>query len=182
MTNNCRWTMCLVAVFVVAGLAGCEGLGSSRRSTVASVKDPAGEPKAATSDAATTSTPPVAMGLVAQPDPPFDDLPVPVGFKMVESISRSYESGGARFIDHTYQGRAGKFRVEQFCREQMALEDWKIRSAQMVRGALLIRCEKGNETCDVRITDGAGLFRMATRVSFNVQTLDASSVRSRREP
>ncbi len=53
-------------------------------------------------------------GLIAQVQPPLPDLPVPVGFKLEEGKSRSFEAAGPRYIDHTYKGRADKFAVKRF--------------------------------------------------------------------
>jgi hypothetical protein len=109
-------------------------------------------------------------GLVPMARPPIPDLPVPIGFKLVESISRSYESAGARLIDHTYEGRETKYDVDRFYRKQMPLKGWTMRSTQMVRGEHLLRFVKDTELCEVRITSRDAFGGQRTRITFNVQT------------
>jgi hypothetical protein len=115
-------------------------------------------------------------GLVAQSSPPVADLPVPVGFKLDESKSRNYESSGVRFIDHTYRGRgAVKDAVVKFYRRQMSNKGWNLRGSQMVRGTVLLRYEKGNELCDVRIrSENPPLRNRYVEVTINVQTVGES--------
>lgn len=109
-------------------------------------------------------------GLVPMARPPIPDLPVPIGFKLVESISRSYESAGARLIDHTYEGRESKYDVDRFYRKQMPLKGWTMRSTQMVRGEHLLRFVKDTELCEVRITSRDAFGGQRTAITFNVQT------------
>lgn len=115
-------------------------------------------------------------GLVARSEPPVADLPVPLGFKLDESRSRNYESAGVRFIDHTYRGeRANKDAVAQFYRRQMSNKGWDLRGSQMVRGTVLLRYEKADELCDVRIrAETPALGSRYVEVTINVQTVGAS--------
>ncbi|MFA7236147.1 MAG: hypothetical protein WC058_04710 [Phycisphaeraceae bacterium] len=111
------------------------------------------------------------VGLVPRSRPPITDIPVPVGFKMAESISRDYESSGSRYIDHTYEGYADKIDADRFYAEQMPLKGWTIRGRQMVRGQYILRFEKGSEFCEVRIDSDLTLTGTRTTININVQTL-----------
>lgn len=112
-----------------------------------------------------------AAGLVPQSRPPIPDIPVPVGFKMAESISRDYESAGARYVDHTYEGYADKQLVDRFYATQMPLKDWTMRGRQMVRGEYILRFEKGTEFAEVRINSESTFTGTRTTINVNVQTL-----------
>jgi hypothetical protein len=107
--------------------------------------------------------------LPALATPPIDDLPVPAGFKLKESESRNFESPLARFIDHTYQGRADKFSVVRFYGRHMPQHGWKLRSSEMIRGAFTIHYEKGGEQAIVRITQNSeSVFTSGTTVALEV--------------
>lgn len=112
------------------------------------------------------------IGLIPARNPPVGDLPVPLGFKLDESVSRSYESAGSRYVDHAYEGKAGKVETEQFVRQQMPLKGWTFRGSQMVRGTYVLRYEKENEFCDVTIagSDNA-IFGESSTLSYNLQTV-----------
>ncbi len=130
--------------------------------------------KASTSTGTPAGRPSAMAGtrLVAQSRPPVADLPIPVGFAIVESVSRSYESAGARFVDHTYQARADKFEVERFVREQLPGKGWTLRGSQMVRGTFFLKYEKGNEFLDVTITgEDRPLLGETVKLTYNLQTL-----------
>ena len=151
------------ALFVAMVLIGCESSGSSRTSSVSS--------GAADSGGYNSPAPVQPTGLLAKARPPVPDLPVPIGFDMVEDISRSYESAGARFIDHSFRGKARKFDVERFCRIQLPLKGWTFRGSQMVRGAFTMRYEKGNEFLEVHIWSEESWGSEKTTLQYNLQTL-----------
>ena len=159
----------LACSLLAAGLtlAGCSGFpgGSGDQSSDGADN---GQPKAI--------APTGGSGLVAQSEPPVADLPVPLGFKLDESRSRNYESAGVRFIDHTYRGdNAKKDAVAQFYRRQMSNKNWNLRGSQMVRGTVLLRYEKGDELCDVRIrSEKPTLGGRYVEVTINVQTVGTS--------
>ncbi len=170
-------TQAVCVIGLVGGflLGGCDGFGggSTNSSSLA-------EPRTADESSAKTDAPPPA-GLVSVARPLVPDLPVPIGFKLAENISRSYESAGARFVDHTYIGRVDKVDAERFYRLHMPDADWTLRSSQMVRGVFLMRFEKGNELCEVRIWDESSLTGPRTHVNLNVQTLGHGDLGARRD-
>lgn len=99
--------------------------------------------------------------LVASARPHEPDIPIPAGFKLVDSASEDRSTGVSRlYLRHMYTGRADKYAVRNFYREQMPLARWTMVSAGNIRGVCTLRFEKGNESCDVDIRDaGQGLGR-----------------------
>ena len=110
------------------------------------------------------------MGLLPTARPPVPDLPIPMGFSMVESISRSYESAGARFIDHSFAGSEDKIDVDRFYMHLMPKYGWTLRGRRLVRGTYIHMYEKKDEFCEVAISDRGGL-TSSTMITFTVQTL-----------
>jgi len=92
--------------------------------------------------------------LRAQARPPIPDLPVPVGFRLDEGKSRTFEAGGARYIDHVYRGGSDKFTVARFFKKQMQISRWTLMTSMFVQGDIRLDFEKGAERCSITITDG----------------------------
>lgn len=90
---------------------------------------------------------------------PFEsDIPVPVGFWLVEPASEDASTGTRRlYLRHTYEGRDQKIAVRAFYREQMPLCRWVKVSDGNVKGEYTLRYEKGGESCTVQIRDSEGL-------------------------
>ena len=143
---------------LLAGLIACEGTGTS----TASDSKAGGESEPAR---------PGRIGLIPQIQPPIADLPVPIGFKLAEKISRTYESGGSRTVDHTYEGRDDKFDVERFYVEQMPLKGWKAVAKRMERGVITQSFEKDSEQATVVISDAKGLTTNRTSIHITVQSV-----------
>jgi len=158
--NTCRrfrdrvwvsaWILCLGVVM----LAGCETSGGASGS-------------AEDADRQSRSS---GVGLVPRVQAPIADVPVPVGFHLVEAISRHYTVGDQRFVDHTYEGRESKFDVERFYRERMPLKDWEPAGQQMVRGRFEQRYRKADELAEITVESSRNAFGMErTRVSITVR-------------
>src|SRR3990172_3595374 len=98
--------MALVPALGLIVLSGCQGQ----------------EKVAAGSEQPVKPEPP--PGLVAQAYPPIPDLPVPLGFHMDEQRSRNTAAGGIRVVQHLYKGRADKFELQRFYRQQMRIAGW----------------------------------------------------------
>jgi len=94
------------------------------------------------------------LELRAQARPPIPDLPVPIGFRLDEGKSRTFEAGGARYIDHVYRGGADKFTVARFFKKQMQISRWTLMASMFVQGNIRLDFEKGAERCSITITDG----------------------------
>ena len=170
ISRTAKWSLVLTAGLCLAA-AGCSDFrgsgGSSGSGGTASTTDtkasaqPAGRPGAM-----------ARASLIPQSRPPVADLPVPVGFVIAESISRSYESAGSRYVDHTYQGRADKLDVERFVREHLATKSWTLRTSQMIRGEIRLKYEKGSELLDVNISGtDRPILGQSTTLNYNLQTV-----------
>ncbi|MDH3584222.1 MAG: hypothetical protein OER86_08405 [Phycisphaerae bacterium] len=109
---------------------------------------------------------------------PVADIPVPVGFEMVEPISRNYLTSGSRIVDHTYRGKGDKLVVKNFYLKHMPIKGWTIRRLQMVRGIYRLNCEKGQETCDVTIDSLERTFGgYLTTVTAHVQPMAQGQIK-----
>jgi hypothetical protein len=93
--------------------------------------------------------------LVAQARPPLVDVPLPVGFDLTESKSRSMSAPGVRMVDHWYAGREDKWAVGRFYKRQMPACQWALESDRMVRGDIELDFLKGRERARVTISDGS---------------------------
>ncbi len=108
-------------------------------------------------------------GLMPQAKPPIDDLPVPIGFVLVESISRDYTLAAGRLVDHTYQGRDAKIDVDRFYQTQMPDAGWTMQDRRTTRGIYTLNFTNATERCEVRITEVGGLTGKRTNVAIHVQ-------------
>jgi hypothetical protein len=146
-------SMLAILLAVPLWLTGCETTGGGSAPSVG----PDGRPE-------------VRVGLVPQTRPPISDVPIPVGFNMVESVSRHYNVGAQRFIDHTYQGRESKFDVDRFYRERMPIKDWVPLGNQMIRGKFTQRYEKQGEVAEITIDSKNNAFGAErTNVSITIR-------------
>ncbi len=106
---------------------------------------------------------------------PIPDFPVPVGFSLDESQSRSFAAGGSRSVFHVYKGRANKFDVARFYRKQMAVNRWVLVTDRFVLGEVKMDFEKETERCDVIINSG----RSRSSVSIQVELFTSARIKSR---
>ncbi len=114
------------------------------------------------------------IALMPQARPLVKDLPVPMGFKLAENISRHTTSRGSRLVDHTYIGREDKAEVERFYRTQMPRAGWQFRSSKLERAAYVMKFTGHAERCVVRITDERSTSARRTQININVQALATS--------
>ncbi len=92
--------------------------------------------------------------LIASARPYEPDIPIPTGFELVDRDSEDRSTGVSRlYLRHLYTGKADKYAVRRFYREQMPLARWTMVSAGNVRGVCTLRFEKGSESCEVEIRD-----------------------------
>jgi hypothetical protein len=102
-----------------------------------------------------------SMELIAQPDPPILDIPVPIGFELNEDRSRHRRAAGIRFVDHMYVGRAEKFAVVRFYKRHMERKGWSLMNSQYAQGRSMLSFEKKTagftEECLISISD-AGMW------------------------
>ncbi|MHC4064321.1 MAG: hypothetical protein ACYSUI_07450 [Planctomycetota bacterium] len=150
-----------VALFLMCALAtGCTGTGSKGRQ----------------------------VRLVSSPRPYERDIPIPIGFKLVDPASEDRSTGVARlYLRHLYTGKADKYAVRNFYREQMPLARWTMVSDGNVRGVCTLRFEKASESCTVEIRDaGKGLGKrtevqiLASQEQRGSGAQDAQALRNQR--
>ena len=104
------------------------------------------------------------------------DIPIPQGFRLVESAGEDRSTGTRRlYLRHDYRGRADKHRARDFYREQMPLSRWTLMSDGNVKGDIQMRFEKQTESCTITITDRPGLFG-GTRIQVIVAREDRDRV------
>ncbi len=90
------------------------------------------------------------------------DVPIPAGFVMVDQASEDRSTGSSRlYLRHVYEGRADKYAIRNFYRQEMPLSRWTRVSDGNIKGVINMRFEKGSrfengsESCTVTISDGS---------------------------
>ncbi|MHC4563388.1 MAG: hypothetical protein ACYS8X_11510 [Planctomycetota bacterium] len=142
-----RWTVVTLAVCVVVGLAGCA---QNKSLEEGQTIDELG-----------------SEILLVSPDPQIPDVPLPLGFELVEGRSRHFSAGNSRYIDHLYKGSANKFSVARFYKDHMPESRWQKGPDLFAQGTVTMRFTKGAEECHVVIT-GAGNMLSPTHISVQV--------------
>lgn len=95
--------------------------------------------------------------LVPVASPYERDIPIPAGFTLVEDACEDQLTGTRRlYLRHLYEGKADKYRVRKFYREQMPRAQWALVSDGNVKGRYTLRFEKSSEACTVQIQDAEG--------------------------
>jgi hypothetical protein len=108
--------------------------------------------------------------LDASDHPYVGDLPLPVGFTLVERHSEEKASAGRRAIKHVYQGRGSLQAVKNFYQHYMPQSEWIPIEHSLNRGVYLLRFQKGRERCEVRIERmPSGLFGSVTQIRATLQ-------------
>ncbi len=116
----------------------------------------------------------IAPELVPAARTSVPDFPVPVGFSLDESLSRSFAAGGARSVFHVYRGRANKFDVARFYRKQMAVNRWVLVTDRFLLGEVKMDFEKETERCLVVITDE----KFRSSVAIQVELFTSGRIKS----
>jgi hypothetical protein len=107
--------------------------------------------------------------LIASSKPYEPDVPIPVGFKLVDEASEDRSTGVSRlYLRHLYHGKADKHAVRSFYREQMPLARWIKVSDGNVQGKITLRFEKGSESCTIEIREKPGRMGTSTEVQVLV--------------
>ncbi len=108
--------------------------------------------------------------LLPQANPYARDIPVPMGFKMVEDACEDQLTGSRRlYLRHTYEGRAhDKHAIRSFYEEQMPRVRWTLVSNRNVKGTFALRFEKGGEACTITIRDAGRSLRANTQIEVVV--------------
>jgi len=106
--------------------------------------------------------------LIPKSQAPIADVPIPMGFSLDEGHSRSFAAAGTRYIDHVYEGKADKFAVARFYKNQMPRSRWVLVTDMFVQGEVKMDFEKQTEKCRIVISGGGTLRH--TRIGIQVWT------------
>jgi hypothetical protein len=80
----------------------------------------------------------------------FEDIPVPVGFKIIRDRSFTFQNDFTRVGLLRYTGRIPIDKVVAFYKEQMPIYNWNL--ANLVEyGKKILNFEKGNQSCIITI-------------------------------
>lgn len=96
--------------------------------------------------------------LVAQPDPPLADVPLPAGFELEDMRSRSWNNPSFRAIDYLFEGQSDKFAVVRFLERQMPISRWTLTTNRFTQGRAELDFQKNKEQCHIAVYDSGGLF------------------------
>src|SRR5258707_691579 len=101
---------------------------------------------------------------------------MPVGFVRVDSQSRSYAAaGGARYVEHYYQGLAPKGDTVNFYRRELVgKHQWVLRQEQDQKGTYVLDFSKGREELRLRVNNP----RDVTTVMILIRTPTSTGVRA----
>lgn len=105
--------------------------------------------------------------------PPIPEVPLPVGFRLIEDRSLSMIRPGVQMIAHTYRGPADKYAVRRFYWKQMPLSGWVRRSENDVHSVAVMDWDKEGGDCRITIQDG-GLFDK-TEIKIEVHTIEKAA-------
>lgn len=94
------------------------------------------------------------------------DIPLPTGFRLVDQSSEDWSGGRLRYLRHRYVGRADKYAVRRFYRDQMPLARWTPRGNGNVGGRVVMWFEREAESCTITIEDDRS--SLSRRVSVEV--------------
>lgn len=108
---------------------------------------------------------PASAELVAKPDSPIPDVPMPVGFVFIETRSSSQSVGHLRRVDHVYQGLASRGQVAEYYRRVLPASGWQRGSDEMAGPSHVLRYMKDREALEIRITESNSVATVRVRLS-----------------
>ncbi len=92
------------------------------------------------------------MRMMAKQRPYFSDVPIPMGFQIIEKASEDSMTGKRRvYVRHVYEGRADPYAVRDFYIERMPQYKWQMVNAGQVEGIHTMRFVKAQESCTLTI-------------------------------
>ncbi len=109
--------------------------------------------------------------LTASRTPFVRDIPVPMSFELVDTMSRSDKRPGFRRIAHSYFGIAEPVTAYAFYREEMPKCGWQLLSDQNVQGVYHLSFQKGQETAVVIVKRDRRGWQRGTLVSVTVKPI-----------
>ena len=120
---------------------------------------------------------PAAPTIAEASDHPYvDDLPLPVGFKLVPRQSEDRVSAGFRTVRHMYQGKDSLQAVKNFYQHHMPQSNWEPVEHSLNKGVYSLKYRKGRESCEVRIERmPSGIFGAVTQIRATIQSSGAEA-------
>lgn len=107
---------------------------------------------------------------------PYDaDIPLPVGFRIVDRSNEEWASGPIRYVRHRYFGRADTLAVRRFYRRQMPLIRWTAVDESHVDGLIAMRFRRGGESCRVIIESRRSWLSRRVRIEVTIGPEGAES-------
>lgn len=84
------------------------------------------------------------VGLVAQTHEVVAEVPIPIGFKIVEDKSREWKTDGFLYTEYLFQGKSTLSDTVVFYRSQLRTNGWNLAGEQMDGAIVLLRAAKPN--------------------------------------
>ena len=114
--------------------------------------------------------------LLARQRAPISDLPVPMGFRILEAESEDAYTGRRRlYVRHVYEGSGEPFAVRNFYRDRMPQYHWQLVSSVHVAGTHSMVFEKGQESCTVTVSRSKSGWRSGIRVQIIIMPEERGS-------
>lgn len=105
--------------------------------------------------------------LMAKQRAPVSDLPVPVGFRILEDESEDAYTGRRRlYLRHVYVGSGEPFAVRNFYRDRMPQYKWQLVNTVHFGGTHTMVFQKGQESCTVAISRSKSAWSSGIRVQI----------------
>lgn len=93
--------------------------------------------------------------LAAQANSTITDVPMPSGFQLDPSKSRSIAGGTTRLVDHAYKGNGDQGAIVRFFKKQMPVQRWALTSIRQLptgsKGQWIMDYVKDNERCTITV-------------------------------
>ncbi len=133
-----------------------------------------------TSGGCASSTSGSVRGLAPSTNPYERDIPMPMGFRLAESVSEDWSGEALRYVRHRYRGRADKHALRGFYRRQMPLVRWTLESDEMVKGRYRMRFNRGRESCTIVIEDEPHSWTRGVSVEVVIAPLSGQAMKQAR--
>ena len=108
--------------------------------------------------------PPTGSGLVMDPNSPIPDVPKPVGFVGVPSLSSHSFDGRVRQVQHVYQGRGEVSDVLLLYKRWLPRYDWQSLAIQGTTPNTVLRYIKGREQLSVVVSKSSGVISIVVNI------------------
>jgi len=145
---------CLLGMMVTLIAAGCNAKTENLR------PPRTGVPGLALSDNWKPLPPRAGEGLVADPESPIPDVPMPIGFRPLPRVSHVSASPSARQVHHVYQGVAKLPEVVVFYDTVLPSNDWRPVGRLDQEGGVILGYRKGTERLDIRANRKRGVMTL----------------------